>query len=226
MTDGFAVARGVATTPKMLRRVNAAVVLDALRDTEALSAADLVAVTGLSRPTVNAVVDGPRQPGDSPSSARAARRPNRRALAAGDAASRSAPITDMWLASTSRVQSARSSRRPAATSLPSAGAAWRTRPRAALSASRRSAGPSRRRCAPRAHDAATSLAVGARFTGAVDTASGTVLSSGAFSAGFNVADALGRGLDAPVLVDNEGSRLRCATSERLQAASTRAAWDG
>lgn len=128
-----------------------------------------------------AVVDGLVQPGDSPSSARAARRPNRRALAAGDPASRSAPITDMWLASTSRVQSARSSRRPAA----------------------------------------TSLAVGARCTGAVDTASGTVLFSGAFSAGFNVADALGRGLDAPVLVDNEGSPLRCATSERLQAASTR-----
>ena len=134
----------------MLRRVNATVVLDALRDTEALNAADLVAVTSLPRPTVNAVVDGPRQPGDSPSSARTARRPNRRALAAGDAASRSAPITDMWLASTSRVQSARSSRRPA------------------------------------------------------------------------VADAVGRGLDAPVPVDNEGPRPRCATSERLQAAPTRA----
>jgi len=46
-----------ATTPKLLRRMNAHVVLDALREANSLGVSDLVSVTGLSRPTVDAVVD-------------------------------------------------------------------------------------------------------------------------------------------------------------------------
>ena len=46
-----------ARTPKVLRRVNAELVLDLLRASRPLRAADLAAETGLSRPTVNAVID-------------------------------------------------------------------------------------------------------------------------------------------------------------------------
>jgi predicted NBD/HSP70 family sugar kinase len=44
-------------TPRLLRRLNAARVLDAARDSGTLSVTDLVARTGLSRPTVDAVTD-------------------------------------------------------------------------------------------------------------------------------------------------------------------------
>lgn len=44
-----------AATPQLLRRLNAGLVLDALRGDGAMSVTDLVAVTGLSRPTVDAV---------------------------------------------------------------------------------------------------------------------------------------------------------------------------
>jgi predicted NBD/HSP70 family sugar kinase len=46
-----------ATTPKLLRRMNAHVVLDALREPESLRVSDLVTATGLSRPTIDAVAD-------------------------------------------------------------------------------------------------------------------------------------------------------------------------
>ena len=43
--------------PKLLRRMNAALVLDALRGSDPMRVSDLVAETGLSRPTVEAVAD-------------------------------------------------------------------------------------------------------------------------------------------------------------------------
>src|SRR3954468_1773639 len=42
-------------TPKLLRRLNAGLVLDALRDGGEMRVTELVALTGLSRPTVDAV---------------------------------------------------------------------------------------------------------------------------------------------------------------------------
>src|SRR3954470_16751517 len=44
-------------TPKLLRRLNAGLVLDALRDGGEMRVTELVAMTGLSRPTVDAVAD-------------------------------------------------------------------------------------------------------------------------------------------------------------------------
>src|SRR4051794_9278763 len=44
-------------TPKLLRRLNAGLVLDALRNGGEMRVTELVAVTGLSRPTVDAVTD-------------------------------------------------------------------------------------------------------------------------------------------------------------------------
>src|SRR5919198_4289870 len=46
-----------ATTTKLLRRLNAGLVLDTLRDAGPLRVTDLVTRTGLSRPTVDAVAD-------------------------------------------------------------------------------------------------------------------------------------------------------------------------
>src|SRR6476661_657077 len=44
-------------TPRLLRRMNAQRVLDALRATDSMRVTELVATTGLSRPTVDAVAD-------------------------------------------------------------------------------------------------------------------------------------------------------------------------
>jgi predicted NBD/HSP70 family sugar kinase len=44
-------------TPRLLRRLNAAQVLDVLRGSDAMRVTDLVAATGMSRPTVDAVAD-------------------------------------------------------------------------------------------------------------------------------------------------------------------------
>src|SRR4051812_42724545 len=44
-------------TPKLLRRLNAGLVLDALRNGGAMRVTELLAATGLSRPTVDAVAD-------------------------------------------------------------------------------------------------------------------------------------------------------------------------
>src|SRR3954463_11226152 len=47
----------VPATPRLLRRLNAQRVLDALRDSGPLRVTEIVARTGLSRPTVDAVAD-------------------------------------------------------------------------------------------------------------------------------------------------------------------------
>src|SRR3954470_21342186 len=47
----------LVATPRLLRRLNAAQVLDVLRSGEAMRVTDLVAATGMSRPTVDAVAD-------------------------------------------------------------------------------------------------------------------------------------------------------------------------
>jgi predicted NBD/HSP70 family sugar kinase len=52
------VARLTGGDPSLLRRINSAVVLHALRGAAALTLTDLSRVTGLSRPTVEGVVDG------------------------------------------------------------------------------------------------------------------------------------------------------------------------
>ncbi|MQY10654.1 N-acetylglucosamine repressor [Streptomyces sp. RB5] len=44
--------------PSLLRRINSAVVLHALRDAEILTLTELVSVTGLSRPTLEGVIEG------------------------------------------------------------------------------------------------------------------------------------------------------------------------
>ena len=49
-------SRGAAT-PRLLRRLNAGLVLDALRESGPLRVTELAARTELSRPTVDAVVD-------------------------------------------------------------------------------------------------------------------------------------------------------------------------
>ena len=46
--------------PSLLRRINSAVVLHALRATDCATLTEIARVTGLSRPTVPASVDGPR----------------------------------------------------------------------------------------------------------------------------------------------------------------------
>ena len=44
--------------PSLLRRINSAVVLHALRATDAATLTEITRVTGLSRPTVEGVVEG------------------------------------------------------------------------------------------------------------------------------------------------------------------------
>ncbi|MGW3245890.1 ROK family transcriptional regulator [Streptomyces sp. NPDC001070] len=70
--------------PSLLRRINSAVVLHALRGEPAVSLTELVHTTGLSRPTVEGVIDGlmesglvveaPQEPGDARKQGRPARR--------------------------------------------------------------------------------------------------------------------------------------------------------
>lgn len=80
-----------ATSPKLLRRMNAHVVLDAMRDTDSVRVTDLVEMTGLSRPTVDAVADDlmrlgwVREVGRETPSAPKRGRPGRRLLFRADA---------------------------------------------------------------------------------------------------------------------------------------------
>jgi len=70
--------------PSLLRRINSAVVLHALRDAETPSLTELMLITGLSRPTVEGVIEGlaesdlvvevPPDPGDARRQGRPARR--------------------------------------------------------------------------------------------------------------------------------------------------------
>ncbi|TKA06232.1 ROK family transcriptional regulator [Actinacidiphila oryziradicis] len=84
MLGGLTLGRFTGGDPSLLRRINSAVVLHALRDAETPSLTELMRVTGLSRPTVEGVIEGLAESGlvvevpPDPADARKQGRPARR----------------------------------------------------------------------------------------------------------------------------------------------------
>ncbi|MGH2945969.1 MAG: ROK family transcriptional regulator [Solirubrobacteraceae bacterium] len=183
-----------AATPRLLRRLNAQRVFDALRDGGAQRVTELVAHTGLSRPTVDAVADDLVRLGwASEVTARTPRRgrPARSlafkadagyvaALDIGEVKVRAA-VADLR----GEIVGERVHEFDGADRVPAI--------RRIAGATLKDAGVSRRRL----------LASCVGCTGAMDPAAGRVIFSTALPHGFNLAGALQRTLAPPVVVEND-----------------------
>src|SRR4051812_35560879 len=185
-------------TPKLLRRLNAGLVLDALRNGGEMRVTELVAATGLSRPTVDAVADDILRLGwveerDDDGGARRARgRPARRlafrsaaghvlGLDIGEVKVRAA-VADLRgdvLAEELSFAETDGDRLPLA--------------RRTATAALKAAGVARD----------SLLAVGVGGTGGMDPERGEVLYSAAIPPGTKLGAALARSLRAPVAVEND-----------------------
>src|SRR4051812_19385145 len=185
-------------TPKLLRRLNAGLVLDALRNGGAMRVTELLAATGLSRPTVDAVADDLLRLGwaeerdDDGVEPRGRGRPARRlafrtdaghvlGLDIGEVKVRAA-VADLAgevLAEELSFVDGHDDRVALA--------------RRSASAALKAAGVARD----------TLLAVGVGCTGGVDPERGEVLYSGALPPGTKLGPTLARSLRAPVAVEND-----------------------
>jgi predicted NBD/HSP70 family sugar kinase len=184
-------------TPKLLRRLNAGLVLNALRGTGAIRVTELVAATGLSRPTVDAVADdlvrlGWVEESDDDGERRARGRPARRlafragaghvlGLDIGEVKVRAA-VADLGgevLAEELTFVDGDGDRVALA--------------RRTATAALRAAGVAR----------TSLLAVGVGCTGGMDPERGEVLYSGALPPGTKLGPALARSLRAPVALEND-----------------------
>jgi len=188
-----------ASTPRLLRRLNAGVVLGALRDGGPMRVTELVARTGLSRPTVDAVADDllrlgwlEEVDGEAAGGGRPRGRPARRlafragaghvlGLDIGEAKVRAA-VADLGgeiLSEELRFFEADGDRLALV--------------RRTATAAVKAAGV----------DRSSLLAVSAGCTGGMDPDTGEVLYSGALPPGTKLGPALARSLHAPVVVEND-----------------------